>query len=407
MFSRDGTRLAVGGGSWYGDGGLFLLNLSSGQTELFPCVDLPSAGGPLGPFTVSGICFAPDDRHLAASTWSSSHSHGPTLLFEVSGLGVAHRVTLGHRSRDHFGGGCPTGVLFAGGYTITRNYRADVRDVVAVWKSPRRLNVSRDSAPHHLTSSRLVVVRESVITGERVGAGLVSVPLGADPREVQVIPMQDCHVTAIGARPSGDGFVTGGRSGELDAWSWQGRWVQRRLRAATKRRAVHRRGLDIIWETYTPNSIVGVCSLPDGNRWASVSAGGEVCLWDADKLTSSWQIPEPGSPRSLAAHPDRPWLAIGIKKGGFGRPQSAVVLAEVNRVALDPAWRTPTVLALARAAGEERGSPIGPLDPVRLAVLADALEDAGCPEAGTLAHLRSHDRRLHDCWVLDGLLEKG
>jgi hypothetical protein len=160
----------------------------------------------------------------------------------------------------------------------------------------------------------------------------------------------------------------------------------------------------ITWATYTPNSIVGVCHLPDGDRWVSVSAGGEVCLGAGAVLTSSWQLPEPGSPRSLAAHPDRPWIAVGVKKGGFGRPESAVVLAEAHPVALDLAWRTPTALALARAADQERASPGGPLDPARLAVLADALEESGCADAGTLAHLRSHGPRLCGCWVLDQLL---
>ena len=41
--------------------------------------------------------------------------------------------------------------------------------------------------------------------------------------------------------------------------------------------------------------------------------------------------------------------------------------------------RTPTVLGLATAAYEERDPATGHLDPVRLAILADALEEAGCP----------------------------
>jgi hypothetical protein len=54
---------------------------------------------------------------------------------------------------------------------------------------------------------------------------------------------------------------------------------------------------------------------------------------------------------------------------------------------LDPAHVTPTVLALARAAYEERRQD-GLLDPDRLAVLADALEEAGCEEGTLLWHLR-------------------
>jgi hypothetical protein len=45
-------------------------------------------------------------------------------------------------------------------------------------------------------------------------------------------------------------------------------------------------------------------------------------------------------------------------------------------IALDPALRTPTVLALAQAAYDNRKLPAGTLEPDRLAVLADALEEA-------------------------------
>jgi hypothetical protein len=186
MFSHDGTRLAVGGGSWYGDGGILLLSLSSGQTELFPCVDLPSPDQHWSAPTVSGVCFSADDRHLAASAWSSGHSIGPTLLFEVSGVRLTHQATLEHPSQDHFRGPCPTGVLFTGSYTITRKYDADVPDVIAVWKTPGRLNVSTDSAPHHLTSSRLVVVRGSVITGP--GPGFSPSPWGQTPERPRTSP---------------------------------------------------------------------------------------------------------------------------------------------------------------------------------------------------------------------------
>jgi len=62
LFSRDGTRLPVGGGSWYGAGGLLRADFASGDTQVQPGTDLPAPGRRLGPFTVSGVCFAPDDR---------------------------------------------------------------------------------------------------------------------------------------------------------------------------------------------------------------------------------------------------------------------------------------------------------------------------------------------------------
>jgi hypothetical protein len=157
--------------------------------------------------------------------------------------------------------------------------------------------------------------------------------------------------------------------------------------------------LRLTWATYTPNSIVGICSLCDGGHWACVSAGGEVCLWDGAKMVHAWDLPEAGSPRSLAAHPDRPWIAVGIKKGGFARPQSAVVLVEAMPARFDPVWRTATAVRISQAVQEQCSSSQGPIDPVALAVLADALEESGCDDLDLLAHLRYHDRRLR-AWYL-------
>jgi hypothetical protein len=77
--------------------------------------------------------------------------------------------------------------------------------------------------------------------------------------------------------------------------------------------------------------------------------------------------------------------------------------------AVDPewlAWNGGLVPALAEAAYEERNLPAGTLDPARLAVLADALEEAGCTEAELLAHLRSPDPHVRGCWALDVVLGK-
>jgi hypothetical protein len=75
-------------------------------------------------------------------------------------------------------------------------------------------------------------------------------------------------------------------------------------------------------------------------------------------------------------------------------------------VALGPASRTPTVTCLAQAAYDERIPPAGTLDPVRLAVVADALEEAGCMSEDILTHLRSAGPHVRGCWVLDLILGK-
>jgi hypothetical protein len=69
-------------------------------------------------------------------------------------------------------------------------------------------------------------------------------------------------------------------------------------------------------------------------------------------------------------------------------------------------WNRGAVRRLAEAAYEERQLPSGHLDPARLAVLADALEEAGCTDAELLGHLRGPGPHARGCWVLDLVLGK-
>jgi hypothetical protein len=69
-------------------------------------------------------------------------------------------------------------------------------------------------------------------------------------------------------------------------------------------------------------------------------------------------------------------------------------------------WQGGTVVRLAQAAYEERQLPSGHLDNARLAVLADALEEAGCDNADILTHLRGPGPHVRGCWALDRLLGK-
>jgi hypothetical protein len=75
-------------------------------------------------------------------------------------------------------------------------------------------------------------------------------------------------------------------------------------------------------------------------------------------------------------------------------------------VTVSPGWDTRQVVALAQAAYEERELPGGHLDPARLAVLADALEEAGCTDQNIRDHLRGPGPHVRGCWALDLLLGK-
>ena len=70
------------------------------------------------------------------------------------------------------------------------------------------------------------------------------------------------------------------------------------------------------------------------------------------------------------------------------------------------AWHDSTVFHLAQTAYDERSLPSGELDPARLAVLADALEETGCTNASILGHLREPRPHVRGCWVVDLLLAK-
>ncbi len=118
MFSRDGTRIAIGGGGWYGDGGIVIASLSKDSAELFRCVELQRDPHDFVP-TISGICFSKNDRHLVASTRIPRTRSAPTLYFEVSGLTLTHKATLERENETSWPS--PAGVVLSGDYTITRN----------------------------------------------------------------------------------------------------------------------------------------------------------------------------------------------------------------------------------------------------------------------------------------------
>lgn len=74
---------------------------------------------------------------------------------------------------------------------------------------------------------------------------------------------------------------------------------------------------------------------------------------------------------------------------------------------LDPAvlaWNDGTVRRLAETAYRERHLPSGDLDRGRLAILADALLDAGCADEDLIAHCRGPGPHVRGCWAVDAIL---
>jgi hypothetical protein len=70
------------------------------------------------------------------------------------------------------------------------------------------------------------------------------------------------------------------------------------------------------------------------------------------------------------------------------------------------AWSDRTVPRIAQGIYDERRLPEGTLDAARLAVLADALLDAGCDDEDLIAHCRHPGPHVRGCWALDLILGK-
>jgi hypothetical protein len=77
-----------------------------------------------------------------------------------------------------------------------------------------------------------------------------------------------------------------------------------------------------------------------------------------------------------------------------------VINHQASTTKIDPSWRTPAVIKLAKAIHRENA--FG-----RMPILGDALEEAGCTNADILAHCRGPLPHAPSCWVVDRLLAKG
>jgi hypothetical protein len=164
----------------------------------------------------------------------------------------------------------------------------------------------------------------------------------------------------------------------------------------------------------------------------------------AAAVSRGWQVAGRECPRKPASVNERmnAWGAAFQRAKKEAEAEERRAVADLLRcifgipfrpVKADPAWLSwndGTAVKLARVAYDDRllpsghldafgflvglgGSnandrllPSGHLDAGRLAVLADALEEAGCSNADILAHLRGPGPHVRGCWVVDLLLGK-
>jgi hypothetical protein len=102
--------------------------------------------------------------------------------------------------------------------------------------------------------------------------------------------------------------------------------------------------------------------------------------------------------RALAGGGNLSPTACHLLREIFGNPFCPLIL--------DRVWVTPAVGSIAHAGYDQRILPSGELDSVRLSILSDALEEAGCPNQEILGHLRSPGPHCRGCWALDLCLSR-
>jgi hypothetical protein len=132
------------------------------------------------------------------------------------------------------------------------------------------------------------------------------------------------------------------------------------------------------------------------------------------RMAAWWTVASPCDPEESA---NRAYSATVCDPGDpeEEEPAQAALLRDLtgNPFRLPPllnpawlAWNGGVAWRLAETAYRERQMPTGTLDPARLALLADALEDAGCTDAELLGHLRGPGPHWRGCRALDCVLGK-
>jgi hypothetical protein len=135
---------------------------------------------------------------------------------------------------------------------------------------------------------------------------------------------------------------------------------------------------EIIYDADAPHDAPYFLS---SNAWFAATACSSDAAWDAAKRESD----------PLVAGDIQHDAQAALLRCIFGNP--------FRSIALDPAWMTGTVSALAQAIHNDRAFD-------RLPILADALEDAGCTNADILSHCRQPGEHCRGCWIVDLLLAK-
>lgn len=150
-----------------------------------------------------------------------------------------------------------------------------------------------------------------------------------------------------------------------------------------------------------------IVHLPSSSWFASVPRAGSCLLIRTKSISKRWVL-RAGLESVIPSLRDfATKFHVKMATSGLCAPSYCLFRAFSPVVVVDPhwlAWNSGTIPALAQSIHDEC-LPAGlGLDVKRLAVLADALEEAGCTDTAVLDHLRSPSPHARRCRVIDALI---
>jgi hypothetical protein len=144
-----------------------------------------------------------------------------------------------------------------------------------------------------------------------------------------------------------------------------------------------------------------LCLAEDEHIATAFETAAEAAAWATASPEEADNFDHSTDPAGFPHYAAERRAQVGLIRCIFGNPFRPVA---VPRACLT--WNGGAPVKLARAAYEERALPAGTLDNTRLAILADALEEAGCQALDLLTHVRDGGEHYRGCWAVDTVLVK-
>jgi len=171
--------------------------------------------------------------------------------------------------------------------------------------------------------------------------------------------------------------------------------------------------LELAWAAADDSSRESELSAEAPKPTGPASAAPDLAEWFADQALEAACRPQGARSASQARHAVE---ALAVRLAADNEQDTASASQEARTalasflrdifgnpfrpVMFPPDWRTDTTVALAHTMYDSR-------DFSAMPILADALQDAGCPHEDVLNHCRFGGVHVRGCWVVDLVLGRG